>query len=86
MSLLNKQNIKGLALEVATHYDPEKTRISQDFIKQLEDIVTVIVIQQVNGQDYYGMTLKDTEWGSKVIAQAKQKFTKLELTDYLRVS
>lgn len=84
MSLLNKQNIKALALDVATTYDPEKTRVSMDFIKQLEDIVAAVVIQQVRGQDFTGATLKDTDWGDKVINNAKQVFTKLELSDYLR--
>lgn len=86
MSLLNKQNIKQLALEAAQQYDPEKTRISQDFINQLEDLVAIVTIQQVRSQDFTGMTLKDTEWGTAAIQQAKTKFTKSEPSDYLRYS
>ena len=86
MSLLNKQNIKQMALEAAKTYDPEKTRISKEFIEQLEDLVACVTIQQVLGQEYTGMTLKATDWGNDAIQQANRKFTKLNLEYYLRGS
>lgn len=70
----------------ARTYDPEKTRISADYIKQLEDIVACVTIEMVRQQPYEGMTLKDTDWGEAVINQAKAKITKLKTTDYLHGS
>ena len=84
MSLLNKQNTKALALELAETYHPDKTRISGDFIAQLEDLVTCIVIQQVCSQALKGKTLNATDWGDAAIRQAQMKFTTIETSRYLR--
>ena len=84
MSLLNKKNVKELALDLAETYHPDKTRISGDFIAQLEDLVGCIVVQQVCSQAYNGKTLKDTDWGDAAIRQAQMKFTRLETQRYLR--
>ena len=84
MSLLNKKNVKELALEIAETYHPDKTRISGDFIAQLEDLVGCIVVQQVCSQAYNGKTLKDTDWGDAAIRQAQMKFTTIETSRYLR--
>jgi len=86
MSLLNKKSVKELALQVAETYDPEKTRISADFIRQLENVVACVTIEMVRQQPYEGMTLKDTDWGEAVINQAKAKITKLRSSDYLHGS
>ena len=86
MSLLNKKNVKELALFAAEKYDPEKTRISADYIKQIENIVACVTVEMVRQQGYTGMTLKDTDWGASIINQAKSKITKLEPTDYLHGS
>ena len=86
MSLLNKQNVKALALDIAKTYHPDKTRISGDFIKQLEDLLGCIVVQQVCSQALKGKTLNETDWGDAAIRQAKLKFTKLEYERYLRDS
>ena len=84
MSLLNKKNVKELALDLAETYHPDKTRISGDFIAQLEDLVGCIVVQQVCSQAYNGKTLKDTDWGDAAIRQAQMKFTTIETSRYLR--
>lgn len=86
MSLLNKQNVKKLALEIAETYHPDKTRISGDFMKQLENLVGCIVVQQVCSQALKGKTLGETDWADAAIRQAKLKFTKLEYDRYLRDS
>lgn len=86
MSLLNIKNTKELALQIAETYQPDKTRISQDFLKQLENVVSCVVIEMVRSQPVAGKTLKDTDWGEKVVNNAKQVFTKLEPRDYLRGS
>ena len=86
MSLLNKQNIKQLALEAAKTENPDKTRISGDFISQLEDVVACVTIQMVRSQPIKGMTMKDTDWGHNVVQNGKRCFTKLEPSDYLRGS
>ena len=86
MSLLNKQNIKALALDIATTYHPDKTRISGDFLRQLEDLVGCVVVQQVCSQAVKGKTLNETDWADAAIRQAKLKFTKLEYDRYLRDS
>jgi len=86
MSLLNKQNVKALALEIAKTYHPDKTRISGEFIAQLENLVGCIVVQQVCDQVVTGKTLNSTDWGDAAIRQAKLKFTKLAFDCYLRDS
>lgn len=86
MSLLNKQNVKALALDIATTYHPDKTRISAEFIAQLEDLVACVVVQQVTSQAWGGKTLIKTDWGDASIRKAKLAFTKLEYERYLRDS
>ena len=84
MSLLNKQNVKALALDLAETYHPDKTRISGDFIAQLEDLVGCIVVHQVCSQALKGKTLNSTDWGDAAIRQAQMKFTTIETSRYLR--
>lgn len=86
MSLINKQNIKALALEIAKTYDPEKTRIGAEFITQIEDLVGCVVVQQVIDQISSAKTLTSTEWGDQTIRKAKLTFTKLDFDRYLRDS
>lgn len=71
MSLLNKQNIKARALEVATEYAPHKTRFSPRFAQDLEQIVDAVIITMIKDQQHtQAQTLVECEWSHEVIQQA----------------
>jgi hypothetical protein len=73
MSLLNKQNIKARALEVAQHYAPHKVRFSPRFTQDLEKVVDAVVVSMVRGQKHdQRQGLYECEWSQSVIKQANQ--------------
>ena len=75
MSLLNKQNIKARALEVAQHYAPHKVRFSPRFTQQLEQVVDATVIAMVRDQKSdTRQGIYECQWGEKVIHSGKKVF------------
>lgn len=73
MSLLNKQNVKARAIEVAQHYAPHKVRYSPRFTQQLEKVVDATVVQMVRDQQLdKRQGLYDCEWAEKAIHQAER--------------
>ena len=84
MSLLNQKHTKEFILEMAEVYSPEKTRVSKEFLTQVENVLSCVLVKMVANQYNQGMTLKESEWGNEVINTAKNSFTKLEPKDYLR--
>lgn len=67
--ITNKKAIKKLALEIANEYDlgEEKTRVSKDFLEQVEKITYIVTRQLVRGNIGKAMTLTSTNWGDKLI-------------------
>ena len=73
MSLLNKQNIKARALEVAQHYAPHKVRFSPRFTQQLEQVVDATLIAMVRDQKSdTRQGIYECQWAEKVIHQGKR--------------
>lgn len=73
MSLLNKQNIKARALEVAQHYAPHKVRFSPRFTQQLEQVVDATLIAMVRDQKSdTRQGIRECQWAEKVIHQGKR--------------
>ena len=67
--ITNRKAIKKLALEIANEYDlgEEKTRVSKDFLEQVEKITYIVTRQLVRGNSGGAMTLTSTNWGDKLI-------------------
>jgi len=75
MSLLNKQNIKARALEVAQHYAPHKVRFSPRFTQQLEQVVDATLIAMVADQrSDTRQGIRECQWAEKVIHNGKKTF------------
>jgi hypothetical protein len=73
MSILNKQNIKARAIEVAQHYAPHKVRYSPRFTQQLEKVVDAALIQMVKDQQLdKRQGLYDCPWAQNQIDRAKR--------------
>jgi hypothetical protein len=73
MSLLNKQNIKLRALEIANHYCPHKTRYSPRFTQDLEKVVDAVIVAMIKDQQHTNaQTLIECDWSAGVIKQADQ--------------
>lgn len=72
--ITNKKALKKLAIEMANDYaDNTKTRVSKDFLRQLEEVTYYVTMQMVRTQiSDKGMTLKSTDWGDKVIHRGKE--------------
>jgi hypothetical protein len=72
MSHLNKQNCKALALDLAKKHHPEKTRISSDFIDQLDTLVQHIIEAMVRDNDQPTKTLMRCDWADRIIARGEE--------------
>ena len=72
--ITNRKALKKLALEMANDYDNNtKTRVSKDFLQQLEEVAYFTTMQMVRSQiSDKGMTLKTTDWGDKVVRAGKE--------------
>jgi len=72
--ITNRKALKKLALEMANDYDDNsKTRVSKDFLKQVEEVTYWVTMQMVRTQTSdKGMTLKSTDWGDKVIRNGER--------------
>ena len=75
MSLINKQNCKALALEYAKEHCPHKTRISGEFIGELEKMVDLCVEAMVkDNTSGDSMTLVKTEWSERQLKKADNEW------------
>jgi hypothetical protein len=72
--ITNKKAIKKLAIEMANDYENNtKTRVSKDFLKQVDEITYWVTMQMVRSQVAdSGMTLKTCDWGDKVVHRGKK--------------
>jgi len=79
--ITNQKALKKLAIEMANDYDDNsKTRVSKDFLKQLEEVTYYVTMQMVRTQiSDKGMTLKSTDWGDRVVHRGKEIDRKEEI-------
>jgi len=79
--ITNQKALKKLAIEMANDYDDNsKTRVSKDFLKQLEEVTYYVTMQMVRTQTSdKGMTLKSTDWGDRVVHRGKEIDRKEEI-------
>lgn len=70
--ITNRKALKNLALEIANEYDlgSEKTRVSKDFLDQIDQITYIVTRQLVRGNSGKALTLTSTNWGDKLIRDA----------------
>lgn len=72
MSLLNKKECKEVALKYAEEHQPHKTRVSADFIRQLDELVDHIVEAMVRDNDCDAKTLNSCDWATTAIKKGKK--------------
>ena len=63
--ITNRKALKNLALEIANEYDleSEKTRVSKEFLDQIDQITYIVTRQLVRGNSGKALTLTSTNWG-----------------------
>ena len=72
--ITNQKAIKKLAIEMANDYENNtKTRVSKDFLKQVDEITYWVTMQMVRTQiSDKGMTLKTCDWGDRVVHRGRE--------------
>jgi len=72
--ITNRKALKKLALEIAEEYDlgSEKTRVSRDFLDQIDRITYEVTRAMVRDNVSKAATLTSTAWGDKVLLSGKR--------------
>lgn len=70
--LINKKYTKEAALEFAKQHHPEKTRVSSDFINQVNKVMEHVIEAMVRDNDQSGMTLTKCDWADRQIRKGEQ--------------